>query len=189
MATRETSSTASPAGHSKNPTVSELQQRQNDYLTLRRNVALGMLVVAPALIALPPRKLDLFTFGLGFTWVFCLNEVMKPSGTDIFHALAGRPQKAADATAAEEENKLGGWKGTPVFEQFRQKEEEGKGIGEMITESVWEVWQQRDKRNLTPEQEEEEDLPLAERFKKYEAEKKKKEQMKRDAIGSVTERK
>jgi hypothetical protein len=140
---------------------------QDDYLKLRRNVALGMLVVAPALIALPPRKLDLFTFGLGFTWVVCLNEVLKPRGTDLAHVLVGREKKPA---GTEEVGINKDWKGHDVYKQFREKEEEGKGIREMIMESVWEVWQQKDKRQLTPEQEDEEDRPLKERFReKYEA--------------------
>jgi len=102
-------------------------------------------------------------------WVFCLNEVTKYHGTTLLDSLR-QEQKASlsDKEAVAELAK--GWKGECVYGQHRGREEEGKGIGEMIMESCWDVWQQRDKRRLTPEQEAEEDLPLAERVKKFERE-------------------
>jgi len=138
-------------------------------MEFQHKVALGVLFVVPILIALPPRKIDPYTFGLGIAWVFCLNEVTKYHGTTLLDSLR-QEQKASlsDKEAVAELAK--GWKGECVYGQHREREEEGKGIGEMIMESCWDVWQQRDKRRLTPEQEAEEDLPLAERVKKFERE-------------------
>ncbi|KAF8534269.1 hypothetical protein BDD12DRAFT_690880, partial [Trichophaea hybrida] len=137
-----TSSTAHPSDPNPQPSMSEPLAQQNEYYELQQRVALGVLIVAPILIALPPRKIDPYTFGLGVAWVFCLNEVTKYRGTTLLGSLRNRKTQSVGEIKAEADN---GWKGESVFGQYREREEEGKGIGEMIMVSCWDVWQQRDK--------------------------------------------
>jgi len=109
MASREASSTASPLGPGRPP---DMLERQNDYLALRHNVAFGMLFVAPAIIALPPRKLDIYTVSLAFTWVFCLNEVMKHhfNGAGTLRFIAGK-REGTEEQRRKEEGLVTGWRG------------------------------------------------------------------------------
>ncbi|KAI5843762.1 hypothetical protein BZA05DRAFT_410587 [Tricharina praecox] len=189
MATPETSSTASPSGPGRPLDMTELLERQNDYLALRHNVAMGMLIVAPALIALPPRKLDIYTAGLAFTWVFCLNEVTKHhfNGAGILRVIVGKREGELEEQQRKEKELTTGWRGEDVHATakfFKEREEEGLGIGEIIKESVWDVWQQRGSRKITPEEEADEELPLKERVLKYEKEIREKKE--REAVDELT---
>lgn len=47
------------------------------YRTFQHYTALGFLFGAPVLIALPPRKLDIYTFGLGSSWVLSANHLYR----------------------------------------------------------------------------------------------------------------
>ncbi|KAI5812631.1 hypothetical protein BZA77DRAFT_323692 [Pyronema omphalodes] len=175
MATPSTSSTAPPSGPvgPTPPSMEQLLARQAEYQDLQYKVALGMVVLGPILVALPPRKLDHYTFGLGLVWLYTLNEVSKHHGgkTIMERVFNLNSQKENEKPLDQDIKK--GWLGESVFAQYREREEEGKGIAEMIMESVWDVWQQRDKRSLTREQEEEEELPLRERIKKVQEEREK----------------
>ncbi|KAI5806969.1 hypothetical protein EDC01DRAFT_637659 [Geopyxis carbonaria] len=168
--------------------LADVLAQQQDYMTLRYRVALGMLAVAPALIALPPRKLDVFSFGLAGCWVYSLNEVVRQTrGQNLAYALGGeRRVEAAKKSGAAAG--LGGWRGDDVIRQHKEREEEGKGIGEMIGESVWDVWQQRDKRKLTPEEEEEEERPLRERLERYERLEKERREKVAEEVKEITKK-
>jgi len=174
MTINETSSPSTPPP-SPDRNTQDLLARQADYADLCHKIAVGMLFVAPAIIALPPRKLDVYTVGLGFAWVYCLNRVTKSHGADLMHAIGGK-RVEEEREAKKGDGGMVGWRGESVYKQHREREEEGKGIGEMIVESVWDVWQQKDKRKLAPEEEEEEDLPLRERFARHERLKREREE-------------
>ena len=176
MSTPETSSRASPHGPGATLSMAELLQQQNEYTDLRYKVALGLAVACPLMMLLPPRKLDLYTFGLGATLVFSLNEIAKHRGTDLLHVLAGGSKQARQTDDVARGEKLASaWKGESVYGQHRRREDDGMGIKDMILESVWDVWQQRDKRTRTPEEEEEEEeMPLGERVKKHTLERERK---------------
>jgi len=47
------------------------------YTSFKHNTSLAMLVIAPVLIAIPPRKLDLYTFALGGAFVLSANQLTK----------------------------------------------------------------------------------------------------------------
>lgn len=107
-------------------------------------------------------------------WLYTLNEVSKHHGGKTIVERVFAPSSATQEKERSLEQEIKkGWLGESVFAQYREREEEGKGIGEMIMESVWDVWQQRDKRSLTREQEEEEEMPLRERVKKVQEEREK----------------
>lgn len=116
---------------------------------------------------LPPRKADAYTFGLGFAWVFCANEVVKnkTGGADLltYIATAGKargPDYAEKVAAMKK-----GWLGEDVRQEMARDEGEEEGIYERIVGSVWDVWQQRGKKGGVSREEEEEleDVSLRER--------------------------
>ncbi|KAG0126560.1 hypothetical protein HOY82DRAFT_101095 [Tuber indicum] len=146
--THENSSPANPA-----PTLQPLVDNQASYTALRYRASLGVLVVAPALVLLPPRKMDLFTFGLGASWLYCLGEVANQHGRDPWHGFKRYEQfgkeklEGRDMGRVAEANgelvKAGGWRGEKVVRDVRPKEA-GRSISEIITERVWDVWEQKD---------------------------------------------
>ncbi len=147
------------------PTTSE----QERYERIKYNFSLGLLVVCPLIIALPPRKLDFYTFGLGMCWVFAADQVVTArSGEGILENLAYRlqrskMQKASSDKAKElqerlERAQLGGqgrergmvdklwmgqegenWKEKRMREE-REAFEAGKGYSGIILDQIWEVW-------------------------------------------------
>lgn len=52
-------------------------QKATNVAILKRNLAIGLLVTCPILIALPPRKLDVYTFCLAGTTFISLNHLQK----------------------------------------------------------------------------------------------------------------
>ncbi|CUS15510.1 unnamed protein product [Tuber aestivum] len=136
------------------PAPQDVQDNEARYTALRYRASLGVLVVAPALILLPPRKMDLFTFGLGASWIYCLGEVADQHGRDPWRGFKryeqfgkGELEGRGTGRAVEvnsEMAKVGGWKGEKVVRDVRPKEEEGKSISQIITERVWDVWEQKD---------------------------------------------
>ena len=123
--------------------------RSARYATLRYRTSLGILIVAPALILLPPRKMDIFTFGLGASWVYCLGEVADQHGRDPWRGFKRyeRFNKGKVAEVNGEVVKVGEWKGERIVRDVQPKgeEEEGKSISGIILQQVWDVWEQKDK--------------------------------------------
>lgn len=90
-----------------------------------------------------------------------------------------------------------------MLKQHREREGDGKGIGEMIMESVWDVWEQKDKADRDRDAEERErqlerldpvkggikgletDEPLVDRIKRVERENADKRAAERRQRGSV----
>ena len=52
-------------------------QKATNTAILKRNLAIGLLITCPILIALPPRKLDVYTFCLAGTTFISLNHLQK----------------------------------------------------------------------------------------------------------------
>lgn len=134
------------------PTSQDPLDNQARYAMLRYRTSLGILVVAPALILLPPRKMDIFTFGLGASWVYCLGEVADQHGRDPWRGFKRYEQfnKGRVAETNGEVAKVGEWKGEKIVRNVRPKEEEreeeeGKSISGIILQQVWDVWEQKDK--------------------------------------------
>ncbi|OCK91901.1 uncharacterized protein K441DRAFT_453693, partial [Cenococcum geophilum 1.58] len=53
------------------------QRKQERCQTVTRNLSIACLVACPVIAALPPRKLDLYTFALGGVWVVSANHVTR----------------------------------------------------------------------------------------------------------------
>lgn len=60
-----------------NPPAPTPAQQAADGTLLKRNLAIGLAITCPILIALPPRKLDFYTFGLATTTFMSLNHLQK----------------------------------------------------------------------------------------------------------------
>ncbi|PWW79674.1 hypothetical protein C7212DRAFT_276007 [Tuber magnatum] len=140
----------SPPPTNPMPAPQDLLDNQARYTALRYRASLGVLVVAPALILLPPRKMDFFTFGLGASWLYCLGEVANQHGRDPWHGFKRYEQfekERLEEGGTRGLVKVGGWKGEKIVRDVRPKEEEeeGKSISEIIMERIWDVWEQKDR--------------------------------------------
>lgn len=72
------------------------------YRTFQHYTALGFLFGAPVLIALPPRKLDFYTFALGSSWALSANHLYKERQRERQRSpFGGLQQHAAEASEAE----------------------------------------------------------------------------------------
>lgn len=145
-------------------------QPSTRYANALSTTALLGLILCPALALLPPRKLDFYTVGLvtatGYSANFLLRE---RTGRGFYEHLRPQRRREGDGVIPREEQanlqrELGhasaelerlGKRGVSVTEEVRgqreawkvqrEKEikedlEEGKGLGDMIYDQVWEVW-------------------------------------------------
>ncbi|KIW03517.1 uncharacterized protein PV09_05282 [Verruconis gallopava] len=64
-------------------------QQAADFDTIRRNLAIAGVIICPILIALPPRKLDIYTFALGGSTLISLNYLRKHATGRSFLESAG----------------------------------------------------------------------------------------------------
>lgn len=51
------------------------EQRAQQYITAKRNLAIGLFIACPVIALLPPRKLDLYTLALGGVWIASANHI------------------------------------------------------------------------------------------------------------------
>ncbi|EEP79999.1 predicted protein [Uncinocarpus reesii 1704] len=66
-------------------------RHSDDYLRFKRYAAITFVVAAPVLIALPPRKLDLYTISLASAFLFSANHVVADqTGRSIMERLDAR---------------------------------------------------------------------------------------------------
>ncbi|KEF54219.1 uncharacterized protein A1O9_10015 [Exophiala aquamarina CBS 119918] len=80
----------------------ERAQMRNDYDRFLNTVTLGTLFVAPILIAMPPRKLDFYTFSLGSAWFAAASYRNLPARTlHRFQDVGGMPRAARDLQERE----------------------------------------------------------------------------------------
>ena len=94
---------------------------QQGYLTTRYRVALGVLVVAPVLMVLPPRKADAYTFGLGCAWVCCANEAVRfHTGRSLLESIGRNspPPKLLPEQGGVADEMRRGWMGESVYSQL-----------------------------------------------------------------------
>jgi hypothetical protein len=90
------------------PTPTEREAMTASYETFLHNTSLTMLFLAPALIALPPRKLDLYTATLAASFLASANHVTKEHtgrgllGNVPFFNRRKAAEAAAEKTKAEE---------------------------------------------------------------------------------------
>ncbi|KAF1831144.1 hypothetical protein BDW02DRAFT_572322 [Decorospora gaudefroyi] len=70
------------------PEQRQAQEQRERYDRMTRNVAIGGLILCPALILLPPRKLDLYTYALGLGFYLSADHLCKVrTGLDIIDQL------------------------------------------------------------------------------------------------------
>jgi len=152
-------------------TTPKEHQQQDQYRTLTRNLSFGLLILCPAIALLPPRKFDLYTFGLGGVWFASANHLAKDrTGRSILQRVSGSgrslelrelPSDRADElqrqlrearTQGSQKVYMGGERDKWREERARREKEileRGEGYGDLITEQVWDVWNQGKKDNET----------------------------------------
>lgn len=136
------------------------------YVRFKHLASLTFLVTAPILIALPPRKLDVYTIALGTGFVLSANHLtvertnrsilanVFPSAlpTPTAQAIAASNARAREMEGQREKQGLNniaervwmggekeGWKERRLREE-RERLAEGEGYGDMIKDQIWEVW-------------------------------------------------
>ncbi|KAI9869848.1 MAG: hypothetical protein M1830_005029 [Pleopsidium flavum] len=73
------------------PTLPPTARSEEQYARFKHTMSLCGLVIAPILIALPPRKLDFYTFGLSTFWLLSLNHITaERSGRSILQHINTR---------------------------------------------------------------------------------------------------
>ena len=160
-----------PQPPQRQPTPSETDK----YARTFHNAALVTVVACPVLALLPPRKLDLYTYGLIGTSFYSANFLLREStGRSILQTVSGqkvspsleartqaasnlaelqdnlreqrtlayqskgeKPAGIADQVHAGRQGKA--WV-AERDEEVKEAIEEGKGIGDMISDRIWEVW-------------------------------------------------
>lgn len=140
----------------------------NDPTPVFQDTALAVLIVCPLILALPPRKFDLYTMGLGGAWIYSANFLYSEGQQGRLHrnlpifrnvpleVRQKREQewiKRQEAIALAERQRrevvIEGQKARPITERERQiaednrKLEEGEGLTGIITDQIREVWYQR----------------------------------------------
>jgi hypothetical protein len=157
----------------------DLAHRQrvfNDYSRFLNVTTLAGCILAPALIALPPRKLDLYTFSLGTAFVLSLDYQSKQrTGLGLmghtYRPFSSRQigrsrNENGDSVMAQQSRLLeesaprivqGGAesllqrKMQEDWKQQRLREEQekldqGEGYWDMIKDQVWQVWNQEENK-------------------------------------------
>jgi hypothetical protein len=146
------------------------QQRINtDYTRFLNASTLAACVLAPVIIALPPRKLDLFTFSLCGAFLASSNYQFRERTGNGYFGWMSRPfiekhERLQQRTAASDGKRLLDEKITvsvkgsvmgPVaredwkMQRLREEQEkldEGEGYADMIKDQIWQVWNQEEKK-------------------------------------------
>jgi hypothetical protein len=146
------------------------QHRLNtDYSHFLNASTLAACVLAPIIIALPPRKLDLFTFSLGGAFLASSNYQLRERTGNGYFGMMSRPfierhersqrmehseqgKRLLEETAMPSKN--GGIMGQATKEDWKlqrlreeqEKLEEGEGYADMIKDQIWQVWNQEEKK-------------------------------------------
>ena len=156
------------------PTQQQVPVDAQRYINTLHNVALAAVIACPVLILIPPRKLDLYTWGLIGATAYSGNFLVKErTGTSIWQRVSGEPVAAAPAMSLPATQTLpkavtthleveGRDRTTPVTAELQsqreawkaQREKEiqddldvGKGFGDMIMDQIYEVWNWGKKRD------------------------------------------
>ena len=87
------------------------------YARMMHNLSLGLLIGCPLLIALPPRKLDLYTFGLCGAFVLSANHIItERSGSSILSQASAHSPRVFQELPSE--------KATALQESLRRKKQD-----------------------------------------------------------------
>jgi hypothetical protein len=136
------SASNSPNGSSSEDDFDQREQMTKDYNKFLNTVSLGTLFVAPILIALPPRKLDFYTFSLGGAWIAAAYHKDLGSGPLRGFQQVGMPRSARELKEREKQI-------AEAREQRRLLEEpgavsaaSGKNMktGSLLEEKAKEIW-------------------------------------------------
>ena len=151
------------------PTLEQKMHMTDSYHKFVHNTSIAMLFVAPVLIALPPRKLDFYTFTLGGIFAVSGNQLLRErNGVGILGLLPGRSMEASVVAASqgrilEEPVKTDpavkeimrearqkpivreDWKERRLKEE-QEKLDQGEGYGGMIMDQIWDVWNWGEKK-------------------------------------------
>jgi hypothetical protein len=151
------------------PTLEQKMHMTDSYHKFVHNTSVAMLFVAPVLIALPPRKLDFYTFTLGGIFAVSGNQLLRErNGVGILGLLPGRSMEASVVAASQGRILEEPVKTDPVVKEImrearqkpivredwkerRLKEEQekldqGEGYGGMIMDQIWDVWNWGEKK-------------------------------------------
>ena len=151
------------------PTLEQRIHMTDSYHKFVHNTSVAMLIVAPVLIALPPRKLDFYTFTLGGIFAVSGNQLLRErNGVEKLGLLPGRSMEASVVAASqgrilEEPVKTApavkeimrearqkpvvreDWKERRLKEE-QEKLDQGEGYGGMIMDQIWDVWNWGEKK-------------------------------------------
>jgi hypothetical protein len=149
------------------PPPSLAEQRAQQFVSAKRNLAIGLVVACPIIALLPPRKLDLYTLALGGVWIASANHVsgirsgrtmfqraLEPSvelgPTDRYREM--QKQLRERGIQGSDKNKQQGvvekiWMGdqgedwkVKRAEKERDVLQSGEGYGTLIMDQIKEVW-------------------------------------------------
>jgi hypothetical protein len=133
-------------------------EQQERYDRITRNLAIGGLFLCPAIMLLPPRKLDLYTFSLGIGLYLSADHLitlrtgrglvqnLSPMRTmelpterarETQKMLAEEREKSRRGLERKDPGAQGEEKG---LEEEKKALEEGKTYTDMIFEQIWDVW-------------------------------------------------
>ena len=111
------------------PTLDQREAMTTSYQTFLHTTSLTMLFLAPALIALPPRKLDLYTVALGASFVASVNHLTKER---TGRGLLGNVPFASRSSGATGEKT----KADEFSEKYRMEKERRRLLEEPISAGV-----------------------------------------------------
>ncbi|KAI9758629.1 MAG: hypothetical protein M4579_002940 [Chaenotheca gracillima] len=73
------------------PTRPPTNPEEEQYAKIKHRLSLGLIVVCPLIIAMPPRKLDMYTFSLAGAWVMSANQLTRErTGRSILEQFSKR---------------------------------------------------------------------------------------------------
>ncbi|KAF2502233.1 hypothetical protein BU16DRAFT_611922 [Lophium mytilinum] len=138
-------STSTPQQPPSPSSIADLEAaRAAQFATLTRTLSYTLLLACPAIAALPPRKLDLYTFGLGAVWVASASHIThQRTGQGIWRNVASRvgppaalpTERAREVKRELEERRVALRGNTPAYPPTQDK---GKVIEERgVLERVW----------------------------------------------------
>jgi len=157
------------------PDLAQQQRLTTDYGRFLHASTLAGCILAPVLIALPPRKVDLFTFSLSGAFIASANyQVRERTGLGIM-GHASKPfisrasiraqveddpspiatqhrilEEPAGSSIKSESSSILQTKAQDDWKAQRLREEQekldqGEGYGSMIADQIWQVWNQGEK--------------------------------------------
>ena len=163
-------STPTDSSSTTSPTTDPTPDYISGYTTFLHTASLSLLVLSPILIALPPRKLDLYTFSLVGAFSWSGNHLLRErTGLGVLGHLGARRRHQQD----EQEQYPGLTGGLPAaaygrgrlldeaprahgaggisgavredwkaerLKEEQEKLDQGEGYGDMIKDQIWDVW-------------------------------------------------